>query len=980
MELKAVIFDLDGVIVDTAEHHFLAWKRLAEELGLPCPPERKDQVRGVSRRRSLAIVLTGNPHAAEEDLRAFYPEEEIERLMAKKDEYYRELIQNLSPQDILPGVRQFLEDLRAHGIKTAVATVSRNCQDVLAKLGLLGEFDVLVDGHSSARSKPEPDLFLIAAERLKVPPSSCLVVEDAPAGIEAAEAAGMWSLALGPKERFTEVRADVVIPSLADIGWDDVRALLAAAEKEKEVWRVWESSNVSPRAWEANFTVGNGYFGTRGTHEEPHPQEIRATLVHGLYDVVPIFFEELVNCPDWTRLEIWVDGEPFLPGRGEILGSRRWLDLRDGSLHRWVRWRSPSGKVVTLRALRFASMADPHLGVQVCTVSAEDKPCILRIRAFLSATSVNPGLPPFSHLGHSHWQVEKVFQEEERVGLKVKSKGRGLELAAGMALVPLGLGTPRFSPLSCPEALGLLADMELRPWQTAGLIKFFALYTAKEGPEPLERAQAKLAEALRKGYFQLLREHRRAWQELWRNCDVEVVGDEELQRAIRFNLYHLLIASPQVQGASIPAKALTGFGYRGHVFWDTEIFMLPFLIYTVPERARRCLLYRALTLPGARSNASRRGWKGALFAWESGSSGEDITPRWIPTPDGSPVAIHTGERQHHIAADVAYAVWNYWQTTGDEEFLKHFGAEIILSTAQFWASRVERDGENYVLRHVIGPDEYHEDVDNNAYTNWMARWNLLKGAELWETLGAHAPGLRAKLAEGLGLGEQDIHHWQEIAEKLVFLCDQKTGLIEQFSGFFQLEDLDLESLEPRHRSLWDLLGRERVNRAQVLKQPDVLMIFHLFPEEFPLETVRKNWEYYEPRTDHAFGSSLGPAIHATLAARLGEVDKAYEFLHQAAFMDLHDLRGNTQDGIHAASAGGLWQALVFGFAGVRLTPQGPVAWPRLPSHWRCLRFSILWQGRRFRFSLSPEQTGPVLPELDPGWGKRDHHVPHERCA
>jgi len=961
MELKAVIFDLDGVIVDTAECHFQAWKRLAEELSLPCPPERKDQIRGVSRRRSLAIVLTGNPHATEEDLCGLYTDAEIEELMAKKDEYYRELIKRLCPQDVLPGIRRFLEDLRAHGVKTAVATVSRNCRDVLARLDLLNAFDVLVDGNLPARSKPEPDLFLIAAEKLKVLPSHCLVVEDAPAGIEAAEAAGMWSLALGPKERFTEVRPNLILPSLVNVTWDEILVLLRAVEED--TWRVWESPGLTSQAWETNFTIGNGYFCTRGTYEEPHSQEIRATLVHGLYDAVPIFFEELVNCPDWTGLEIQVDGETFLPGHGKILEHQRWMDLRDGSLHRWIWWQSPSGKSIHFRTVRFASMADPHLGIQFCTISAEDSPCALRIRTSLPTTPENPGLPPFPYLGYSHWQVDKIFQEEGKVGLKLKSKGRGLGLGAALALFATGQGIPRFSLLPCPKAPALLVDVALRPWQTFGLVKFFALYTSRDAPDPLEKAQAKVAEALRKGYFQLLREHRRAWQNLWKDCDVEVDGDEEIQRAIRFNLYHLLIAAPQTEGMSIPAKGLTGFGYRGHIFWDTEIFVLPFFIHTIPEKARRCLSYRALTLPGARANACRRGWKGAHFAWESGSSGEDITPRWVPSPDGSPVPIHTGERQHHITADVAYAVWRYWQATGDEGFLKSQGAEIILSAAQFWASRVEKEGETYVLRHVIGPDEYHEDVDNNAYTNWMARWNLLMGAELWKKLSLENPALRAELAERLGLNDQEVRHWLEIADKLTFLYDQETGLIEQFTGFFQLEDLNLKTLEPRRQSLWDLLGRERVNRAQVLKQPDVLMIFHLFPEEFSLEVVKKNWEYYEPRTDHAFGSSLGPAIHAALAARLGEVHKAYEFFRQAAFMDLNDLRGNTRDGIHLASAGGLWQALVFGFAGVRVTPEGPVAWPRLPPHWKRLRFSFLWRGQRFQFLLTPEQIGPVLPHL-----------------
>ncbi|HIQ00328.1 TPA: beta-phosphoglucomutase [Candidatus Bipolaricaulota bacterium] len=956
MDIRAVIFDLDGVIVDTAQHHFLAWRRLAEELGIACPPDLKDRVRGISRMEALRIVLgdawpTYQPQARE--------------LADRKDAYYRELIEGLGPQDLLPGVAELVADLKGNRVKVGVATGSRNGKTVLARLGILAEFDAIVDGHSGAESKPAPDLFLYAARALGIPPSQCLVIEDAPAGVLAAELAGMHSLAIGEEKLFSGVRPDLVLPGLAGLTRQGLLRALAEATEGISTWLVEAGDELSPQARETVLAVGNGYLSTRGTYEEKHPGELRATLINGVYDPVPIYFTELANCPDWTRVELEVEGERFSPGSGRVLTEGRTLDLRDGVLRRRVRWRTPRGQQVEIQTMRFASLAEPHLCLQSYAVTPLTEEVQVRLEVPLEAAPGNPGLPPLPEVPLNHWEVLASDAEGRQVHLLLRTRRSGIELAASLGVRIHGVPEERVEVQAwsgpCP---GLSLTVRLSPGETLQVAKFVAYATSLETSAPLPCSRAQLAGAGEKGVAELLSEHRAAWGRLWARCDVEIAGDELAQRAVRFNLYQLLIAAPyHTDRASIPAKALTGFGYRGHVFWDTDVFMLPFFALTLPEVARNLLLYRHHTLPGARENARERGYAGARYAWESADDGREVTPRWVPAASGEPIPILCGELEQHISADVAYAVWSYWQASGDAGFMCDQGAEILLATAAFWASiaRYDPAKERYEIRGVMGPDEYHERVDNNAFTNAMARWNIEVALDALDWLRHSHPEKAEGLERELGLTGEELARWREVARRMYVPQDPASGLIEQFEGFFQLEEVNLAELAPRTRSLQALLGREGVQQAQVLKQPDVLMLLYLLRDRYDERTVRANWDYYEPRTDHEFGSSLGPPIHAALACELGEIEVAYRHFLRAALVDLEDLRGNTAEGVHAASAGGVWQAVVFGFAGLRLTPTGPVARPRLPGHWKRLRFSIRYRGRRYVFDLTPGMAGPVSP-------------------
>jgi kojibiose phosphorylase len=365
------------------------------------------------------------------------------------------------------------------------------------------------------------------------------------------------------------------------------------------------------------------------------------------------------------------------------------------------------------------------------------------------------------------------------------------------------------------------------------------------------------------------------------------------------------------------------------------------------------LMYRWHTIQGARRKAAESGGIGAQYAWESAETGDEVTPRWVPDWEDPTkmVRIWTGDIQIHISADIAYAIWQYWKVTGDNEFMRDVGAQIFLETAQFWESRVEKSDTGFAIRQVIGPDEYHDHVDNNAFTNGMVRWHLEKASEVREWLQLNFPEVAEELDRHLKISGEMMRFWKDIGAKLEFRHNSITGLIEQFDDFFLLTEVDWEKFEDRMESMQSLLGIEGANQHQVLKQADVIMLLCLLRDRFDQKTWRVNWDYYNPRTDHSYGSSLGPAIHAWAACEIGEPDLAYEHFMRAARADLRDIRGNADDGIHAASAGGLWQAVVFGFAGLRLAQGGHSLSPRLPSHWNRLSFQFCHRGEWHQVDL-----------------------------
>jgi trehalose/maltose hydrolase-like predicted phosphorylase len=702
---------------------------------------------------------------------------------------------------------------------------------------------------------------------------------------------------------------------------------------------------------ESLFAIANGYVGNRGSLAEGSPLSAPATFMAGVFEQLdtPGSVPQLMTLPDWTGVRIWINDEPLRMDHGEVLEHRRVLDLHQGVL--WREWchRDPHGRITRIMAFRLASLIDRHLLLHSITLTAENYSAPVRFETSIEVPSNTVILPT------TDWKPRRSSERPNVFPLALRAPGRGVTVAFGVT-------SQMFNSTNTPGMRKVAADgrriVERCEIQAAigaqcHLHRLISIYSSRESSQPFERAMAHLKQVLPRGIKAATFAHVSEWQSRWNTADIEVSGDNSLQRALRFAAYHLIsAANPEDGRVSIGARALTGSAYKGHVFWDTEIYMLPFYIFTHPPSARALLEYRHHTLDAAREKACSAGFRGAMYPWESADTGEETTPRAVIMPTGEVIQVLNGEMEIHITADIAFAIWQYWNVTADEDFFLQFGAEIILETARFWASRgtLEPDGA-YHIRHVIGPDEYHDNVDDNAYTNLMAAWNLRCGAESARLLQQRWPDRWNELASRLQLRNEEVNTWPKLAKATFTGFNSQTHIFEQFSGYFDKEPVDLNAYEPRSAAMDVILGHERIQRTNIVKQADVVMASYLLWNEISPEARIANFRYYEPRTGH--GSSLSPSIHALVAARLGDTYLAQRYLKQASEIDLGNNMGNAAGGVHAAALGGLWQAMIFGFAGVRLQSDGLSFAPHQLSHWHRLAFPLQWRGRTLNVSIEP---------------------------
>ncbi len=723
---------------------------------------------------------------------------------------------------------------------------------------------------------------------------------------------------------------------------------------------------------ETLFTVSNGYIGTRGSLQEGSDMSLPATFVAGVYGVVD-GFSELAIAPDWAQFKVLVEGEELRLDLATMLEHRRRLDMRRGLLEREWRHRNGSGRITRLRFRRFVSLADRHALVESLELTAENYSGRVTVESAIDAQVA-------STEGVSLLEAVHITPAPARTGpvstLTVEPQvltARTLVRKTALALAGAGIfrsGEDVNVAHGLVDEAGHMGDR----WEwtadiglTYTIHKLVSIYTSRDAPKPEQKASEHLLQLVSRGADAILQDHVRAWGERWEKADITIAGDDFVQQAVRFAMYHLIAsANPEDERTSIGARALTGEAYKGHVFWDTEIYMFPFFVFTHPPTARANLMYRYHTLSAACEKARAKGYQGALYPWESTDTGEEATPPFGAAPDGELVPILSGEQEHHISADVAYAVWQYWKATDDNSFFQDAGAEILLLTARFWASRgkLENDGR-YHIRSVIGPDEYHETVDDNAYTNVMAQWNLERGVETAEVLRQRWPERWNELAEKAEITTGEIERWGLLAQSMYTGFNPDTNLFEQFKGYFELEHVDLKAYEPRTAPMDVLLGRERIAQTQIVKQPDVVLLMHLLWDRFPPEVREVNFRYYEPRCGH--GSSLSPSIHALVAARIGASELASHYFRRALEIDLANNMGNASGGVHAAAQGGLWQAVVFGFAGMRPGERAVTFDPRLPRHWLNLSFPLEWRGRTMRLDARcrPRTVNVTLASGDP---------------
>jgi trehalose/maltose hydrolase-like predicted phosphorylase len=651
------------------------------------------------------------------------------------------------------------------------------------------------------------------------------------------------------------------------------------------------------RAVEALLTLSDGQLGTRGSSLMVRATVPAVVLASGVYDGHGAD-TRLLECPIWQRV----------PPERDAHGLHQVLDL-----HTFLLQESYPGRSASRRVLRWSSLARPG------TVA-------LRADCPAGTTNTSPLL-----IAPHEYEPTEAGSTHQRAWMRIEATEGGVVTAA--------------SQRACPQ-----------PGGREVLERLGAYVTDPAEAPPTETALSRLAELDEAGFERLLEEHRCAWARRWDDAQISIAGDAGLQLSARFALAHLLASTPDSGEAAVGARGLTGTAYRGHVFWDTDVFVLPVLAATHPSAARAILEYRARRLPAARVAARAEGHLGARFPWESARSGRDVTPDQASDRRGHVVPIRTGGLEVHIVGCVAWAVAHYLDWTDDAAFAAGAGAELLIETARYWASRIRlsADGRGH-LYGVIGPDEYHEPVDDNAFTNVLARWNLRRAASL----------------ESPAVAIEQRDRWRRLADALVDGYNPARGCYEQFTGFFDLEPVRIAEVAPRRPIAADLLlDTERVQQTQIIKQADVLMLHHLLPDEVVAGSLVPDLDFYEPRTAH--GSSLSPGIHASLLARAGRLDEALALLELTARIDLDDITDTTAGGLHLGAMASVWHALIFGFLGTRPRADVLELDPHVPHQWGTLEVRLCYHGRRVTIRATPDQL-TVTPEAPVVIAIAGHH-------
>lgn len=724
---------------------------------------------------------------------------------------------------------------------------------------------------------------------------------------------------------------------------------------------------------EAIMYLGNGYMGLRSATEEPYMKEVRNLFLSGTFNKAgENEVTELPNLADVTRLDIRVDGDRFSLEFGKIKDYIKQLNIKTAELRRYFVWTSPKGKVLQFEFKRFVSLNNLHLiGMKMCVKSLSD-PVQISFDTGIDAQMSNSGSQHFLE------GERRIFDKKDILLVQTTNESK-IDVVINSTHKIMVNNVERIDEPEMNMArrkVWLTYDINLQPNDKLEVEKLTTVYTSRDKDQDnagytTEQLREKSLNDLRncsmQGYDSLFHSHKEAWNKsIWNAYALEIDSENPFdQLALRFSQYHLTIMAPaHDERMGIAAKGLSGEGYKGHSFWDTEIFILPFFTFSNPKVAKSLLTYRYYVLEGARKKAIENGYSGAMYPWESAwpTDGE-VTPKLgdIDIVTGEQTRIWSGFIEQHISADIAFAVYQYFNVTADQEFMDHYGYEMIFETASFWASRLEwnEDKQEYHINNVIGPDEYKEHVNNNAFTNYMAFFNLELAIRYYDTLMKENSNLIEKFTIKLDL-ETAYRTWQTKAEKIYLPLPREEDLIiPQDDTYLRLKEIDLTKYKNQEklRTIYRDYNPEQINNLQVTKQADTLLLFYLLQQTFLQEDIHlstaikeANFYYYEAKTLH--DSSLSLATHSILANDIGDTELAYSLFRKSTEVDLGPRMNTSDDGIHAASIGGIWKATIFGFAGVRLVDGKLRINPKLPKQWNHMKFTIYWQGQPITFFLT----------------------------
>lgn len=729
---------------------------------------------------------------------------------------------------------------------------------------------------------------------------------------------------------------------------------------------------------ESLFTVGNGYLGLRGNYSESRDAHVDGTYINGFHETWPISHAEeaygfarvgqtIVNCPDPKVIRLYVDDEPLHVSVADLAEYERALDFRTGVLSRELLWRTPGGKRVRISSTRMVPLQQRHLAVLTFEVTLLDEHASLAISSQVinrqdmvdeeeaHGSAGGEGSDPRKAEAFSRRVLDPRLADADeqtgrlRLGYRTVESGMTLGVVADHRLETDNQWSMRVHAED--DLAKVIYRIAAEPGVPVRLTKLVSFHTAKTVPprELIDRCERTLDRSWEEGVATQFERQEEWLAGFWRRADVEVEGQPALQQAIRWNLLSIAQASARAEGEGIAAKGVSGSGYGGHYFWDTEIYVMPFLTYTMPWAARNALRFRYNLLDSARSRARELAQKGALFPWRT-INGQEASAYYA-----------AGTAQYHIDADIAYALSQYVGATGDEEFLAKEAVDIFVETARLWADLGfwrDESRRTFHIHGVTGPDEYTTVVNDNLYTNVLARFNLRRAARaVWE-LERDDPDAYAALVRRTGLGADEADEWAAAAQGMFIPFDSHLGIHPQDNHFLEREMWDLQNTPLDKRPLLLNYHPLVIYRFQVLKQADVVLALFLQGEEFTAEQKKADFDYYDPITTG--DSTLSAVMQSIMAAEVGYHELALRYFTSALFVDLADRHNNTADGIHVASTGGVWSALAAGFGGFRDlgSAAGDQQWqidPRLPENWGSLTYRITLHGVRVRVQIRPDE-------------------------
>lgn len=749
----------------------------------------------------------------------------------------------------------------------------------------------------------------------------------------------------------------------------------------RDPWRLVERAydeRFADRA-ETIFSLGNGYLGVRGVQDEGRPSLRPGTFVNGFYETWPMVQPEpvyglpsvgqtMVNVPDAAPLALYVDDEPFLLSTARIRDYTRVLDMRTGTLVRELVWSTPSGKHVRLRSRRLVSWEHRHLQAVSYEVTLLDHPAPVVVSSLLLNHQDRPGPAPAHGRGLLDPRLGKVFtqrvlnleahrEEGARMLLRYRTSQSGLSLGVGVDHVVEAPYEHRLTSTLGEDRGEVVVEVDALPGEPFRITKFAAYHTSAEAaPDDLvERCARTLDHAVRDGFDALTAAQQAQVDRFWERADVHVEARRDsdlLQQAVRWNLFQVGQATWRAEGTGVPAKGLTGQAYDGHYFWDTEIYLLPFLCYTQPRIVRNLLRFRHAQLPQARARARVLDLEGATYPWRT-INGEEASSYY-----------QAATAQFHINGDIAYAIRRYVQVRDDVGFLAEAGAEILVETARSWADLgfFGEDGR-FHIHGVTGPDEYTTVVNDNTYTNLLAQLNLQYAAAVVESLRKDRPRDYVTLVDRTLLREREVETWTRAADAMAVPYDVEHGVHPQDDVFLSRQRWDLAGTPPENFPLLLHYHPLVIYRYQIIKQADVVLAMFLLGNQFTPEQRKRNYEYYEPLTTG--DSSLSASVHAIMAAEAGDEGAALEYFRYALMIDLANVAGDVSDGVHIACAASTWMTLAYGFAGME-DFQGELSFtPRLPADWTRLSIPLRFHDRQLRIDITHERETYSLVEGTP---------------